>query len=298
MSEPLVSILMNCYNGEKYLNEALNSVINQTYKNWELVFWDNLSTDKSKKIVNNIKDLRIKYFLSNIHTSQYEARNKGLEKCNGKFIAFLDVDDYWLPTKLEEQIKLFRSTEIGFSCTNSWKINERVKGRNKLGFKKIYSGDVLEHLLKKDFIVMSSLVIRKSILKNLSINFNPKYEIVGDLDFVLRLSTITKLAGIQAPLVFYRLHENNLTYKKISLNFQELKMLYNDIRYQNIYNQNKNFDFFKNNIILYGAIYKIINNKRIESLNDLKMLTKTIHIIKFLIAFFLPNKIILNWKKY
>ena len=298
MSKPLVSILMNCYNGEKYLNKALNSVIEQTYKNWELIFWDNLSTDNSKQIVNKIKDLRIKYFLSDIHTSQYEARNRGLEKCSGEFIAFLDVDDYWFPTKLEEQIKLFTNSEIGFSCTNSWEINERVKIKKKLGFKKIYSGNVLEHLLKKDFIVMSSLVIRKSILKYLSINFNPKYEIVGDLDFVLRLSTITKLAGIQTPLISYRLHENNLTYKKIYLNFQELKMLYNDICHEKIYNQNKNFDFFKNNVILYGAIYKILNKKRIESLNDFRMLTKTIHIIKFLITFCLPNKIILIWKKY
>ena len=73
-------------------------------------------------------------------------RNKGLEKCSGEFIAFLDVDDYWLPTKLEEQIKLFRNTEIGFSCTNSWKINERIKKRNKLGFKKIYSGSGLNDI--------------------------------------------------------------------------------------------------------------------------------------------------------
>ena len=59
-----------------------------------------------------------------------------LEKCNGEFIAFLDVDDHWLPTKLEEQIKLFTNPEIGFSCTNSWNINERVKRKNKLGLKK------------------------------------------------------------------------------------------------------------------------------------------------------------------
>ena len=103
MSKPLVSILMNCYNGEKYLNEALNSVINQTYKNWELIFWDNLSTDKSKKIVNKIKDQRIKYFLSDIHTSQYEARNKGWRNAR-RVYSFLDVDDYWHPEKLKNKL--------------------------------------------------------------------------------------------------------------------------------------------------------------------------------------------------
>jgi glycosyltransferase involved in cell wall biosynthesis len=298
MFKPLVSILMNCYNGEKYLEKALESVFDQHYKNWELIFWDNVSSDKSEKILKDFKDSRIKYFKSGTHTSQYEARNKGLEKCNGDFIAFLDVDDWWLPTKLEEQIKLFENPNIGFSCTNSWVINERIGRKKKLGFKKIYSGNVLEHLLIKDFIVMSSLVIRRSILQTLSINFNPKYEIIGDLDLVLRLSTITKLGGLQTPLVFYRLHENNLTYKKINLNFEELKMLHDDIKSQYIFNQNKNFDFFVNNVVLYGAIYKILNRKRFESLKDLKMLSKPIHIIKFLVAFCLPNKIILNWKKH
>lgn len=298
MPKELVSILVNCYNGEKFLDEAINSVLKQTYKNWELVFWDNQSTDNSKQIINKIKDPRINYFLSNIHTTQYEARNNGLEKCTGDFIAFLDVDDYWHPTKLEEQIKLFSNSEIGFSCTNSFKINERIKVKKKLGFKKIYSGNVLEQLLKKDFIVMSSLVIRKSILKKLSKNFDAKYEIVGDYDLVLRLSTITKLAGIQTPLVYYRLHENNLTFKKNSLHFEELKILYQDLCSQNIFNQSKNLIFFKNNLILYGAIYKILNKKRIESLKDFIKLTKPLHIIKFIIAFCIPNKIILEWKKY
>lgn len=298
MSTGLVSILMNCYNGEKFLGEAVSSVLRQTYKNWELVFWNNLSTDNSEKIINKIKDPRIKYFESDNHTTQYEARNKGLEKCNGDYIAFLDVDDYWHPTKLEEQIKLFSDSEVGFSCTNSLKINERIKAKNKLVFKKIYSGNVLEQLLKKDFIVMSSLIIRKSILKTLSVKFNAKYEIVGDYDFVLRLSTVTKLAGIQTPLVYYRLHENNLTYKKISLHFEELKILYQDLSSQNIFNQSKNLLFFKNNMILFGAIYKILNNKRIESLKDFTRLTKPIHIIKYIIAFCIPNKILLNLKNF
>ena len=81
MSKPFVSILMNCFNGEKYLEEAINSVINQTYNDWELIFWDNESTDNSEKIIKNYKDHRIQYFKSQSHTSQYEARNKGLEKC-------------------------------------------------------------------------------------------------------------------------------------------------------------------------------------------------------------------------
>ena len=106
MNKPLVSIIMNCYNGERYLHEALESIINQTYKNWELIFWDNLSTDNSKKIFQNFKDERFKYFLAKEHTVLYEARNLALKEVSGEFIAFLDTDDIWFPDKLLKQVKV------------------------------------------------------------------------------------------------------------------------------------------------------------------------------------------------
>ena len=98
--EPLVSILMNCYNGEKYLREALDSILAPTYKNWELIFCDNQSTDKSVEIFKSYADERLKYFYAPTHTLLYEARNYATEKSVGKFIAFLDVDDYKETNKL------------------------------------------------------------------------------------------------------------------------------------------------------------------------------------------------------
>ena len=91
--EPLVSIIMNCYNGAKYLQESLRSVINQTYQNWELIFWDNISSDDSKKIFSNFNENRFKYFLNDKHSILYHARNQAIKKANGDFIAFLDTDD-------------------------------------------------------------------------------------------------------------------------------------------------------------------------------------------------------------
>ena len=96
MSEnPIVSIIMNCYNGEKYLREALVSILAQTYKNWELIFWDNQSTDKSVEIFKSYADERLKYFYAPTHTLLYEARNYAIEKASGEFYAFIDVDDWW-----------------------------------------------------------------------------------------------------------------------------------------------------------------------------------------------------------
>ena len=74
MEKPLISILMNCYNGEEYLHEAITSVLNQTYNNWELVFWDNRSNDGSKKIFKSFSDKRLKYYLSKDHSELGEAR--------------------------------------------------------------------------------------------------------------------------------------------------------------------------------------------------------------------------------
>ena len=102
--KPLVSIIVNCHNGETYLNDCLISIMNQTYKNWELIFWDNFSKDNSKKILNNFSDSRIKYYHSDTFTPLYEARNLALKKATGDFISFLDTDDWWVPNKIEKQM--------------------------------------------------------------------------------------------------------------------------------------------------------------------------------------------------
>ena len=108
----LVTIILNCYNGEKYLIEALKSIENQTYKNWELVFWDNLSTDKSKEILKSFKNKKFRYFKSKKHTSLYSARNLAIRKAKGEYISFLDCDDTWENNKLKKQIKLFEDKKV------------------------------------------------------------------------------------------------------------------------------------------------------------------------------------------
>ena len=78
--KPLISIIMNCFNGERYLDDSLKSILSQTYQNWELIFWDNLSTDNSKKIFLKYKDSRFKYYQANEHTILYVARNLAIKK--------------------------------------------------------------------------------------------------------------------------------------------------------------------------------------------------------------------------
>ena len=136
--KPLVSVIINCFNGEKYLCEALDSVIIQTYKNWEIIFWDNQSTDKSAEIFKSYKDSRLKYYCASSHANiLYEAKNYALQKANGDFIAFLDVDDWWLPNKLDKQIPLFDDPDVALVYGNLWRLFEK-KIRKKFIEKRFY----------------------------------------------------------------------------------------------------------------------------------------------------------------
>ena len=99
MENPLVSVIMNCHNGERFLREAIDSVYAQTYSNWEIIFWDNVSTDDSSSIAQSY-DNRLRYYLSEGFTSLGMARELAVQKSNGEYVAFLDCDDLWLPEKL------------------------------------------------------------------------------------------------------------------------------------------------------------------------------------------------------
>ena len=111
---PIVSVVMNCLNCEDYVGEAIESVYAQTFMDWEIIFWDNNSIDKSAKIAKSF-DSRLKYYKSNSTDLLGQARNKALNCCTGKYIAFLDCDDLWLPKKLEKQIPIFEN----YICINS-----------------------------------------------------------------------------------------------------------------------------------------------------------------------------------
>ena len=130
----LVSVIINCYNSESYLKETLDSVLKQTYKNLEIIVWDNKSTDNTASIVKNFKDTRIKYFLSQKHTFLGEARNMAIQQSSGKLISFIDSDDIWLPTKLEKQVQLFDQDDVGIVICDTLYFNN--KNYNKQLYKK------------------------------------------------------------------------------------------------------------------------------------------------------------------
>ena len=136
---------MNCHNGEKFLKESLRSVILQTYKNWELVFWDNKSSDKSKKILKKFKDKRIKYYYTNRFNTLYKSRQLAIKKCKGDYIAFLDTDDVWLSNKLEKQINFILLKKYDFVYSNYYLKDLRNSKKKKALFIKNYQKAILHH---------------------------------------------------------------------------------------------------------------------------------------------------------
>ena len=101
---------MNCLNGSEYLKEALDSVMKQTYKNWEVIFWDNASTDDSASIAKSYGE-KIKYFCSDSTIKISIARERAFNEASGEYIAILDDDDIWFPQKLEKQINVFKKNQ-------------------------------------------------------------------------------------------------------------------------------------------------------------------------------------------
>ncbi len=220
--KPLVSVIMNCHNGEKYLIESISSLITQSYKNWELIFWDNNSTDNSKKIVIKFKDKRIKYFRSNKFNKLYHARNLAINKANGKYIGFLDVDDLWEKNKLKKQIEFFYvNKRIKVIYSNFFLIDE-IKKKKRLGYKNILpTGFITQNILNTNYIGFVTTMLEREVFeKN---KFNNKYNIIGDFDFFVRISQKYKIGCIQSPLASYRVHKTNLSGKRIDLFIEELK---------------------------------------------------------------------------
>lgn len=208
---PLVSVIMNCYNGEKYLDESIQSVIGQSYENWELIFWDNKSEDKSSEIFKKYQDKRFKYFYADKHTSLYEARNIAIEKSTGDFISFLDTDDLWDEKKLEKQMDYFEDEKVGVVYSNYWLVKKDFK-KKKINFKKkLYRGEVYQRLIKNYNIGILTTVIRKKNYLELKKKFDERFSIIGDFDLFLRLSKMCKFESVQTPLAYYRLHGKNLS---------------------------------------------------------------------------------------
>ena len=231
VEEPRVSIIMNCYNGEKYLREAIDSVYAQSYKNWEIIFWDNASTDSTSQIAQSY-DHRLKYFRAEINTHLGPARNMALEKAKATYIAFLDSDDIYLPCTLKRQVELMESADYGLVYAETLVIDEDGKKikRQKLRY---FSGYILDKLLRRYEISMCSVMIRRSVVDEEELRFGEELQYCPEHNLFMKIAAQHKVGVIHDPIVKYRWSSSSLSRKtrhlvakEIGYTLDELQKLY------------------------------------------------------------------------
>ena len=202
--EHFISIMMPTYNNAKYIKQAIESIYAQNYDNIEIIVVDDGSTDNTKEIVQQYKD--IKYFYIE-HKGISVARNTALEKSKGEYIAFLDSDDYWLPNKLNTQIQYFKDhpdCEIVFTKYENFFEDEKLKTNKRAMHEKM-----MEKFLKQ---YLPSSVIKKELFEKYG-NFDENFSGVEDTEFLYRLLKKGVSINHIIPEVFYvrRIHGKNVT---------------------------------------------------------------------------------------
>ncbi len=288
-NNPLVSIIMNCYNGEEFLNESLTSILNQTYKNWELIFWDNKSKDSSKLIFKKFKDKRFYYYYSKKNYPLYKARKLALKKCRGNLIAFLDVDDWWHKQKLSQQVKRFKGKNIGLVYSNLYLFNSKTKKYKLWSKNSLPEGYISSKLLNNYNIGLLTVMINKKILKRFNLNFYSKYKIIGDFDLFLKISKKSRILCVQEPLAYYRMHENNFTLKNQDILVRELKN-WIKINYKD-YNSTE-IETFKSNINYLKIRSEINKENFLKNLIKILQYPKLLAKMKLLLILLIPKKIL------
>lgn len=209
MKEDLVSIIMPVYNCEKYIKEAVDSVLNQNYDNWELIIVDDLSDDNSACIIDTYvsKDSRIKSIWFSENKGAAEARNKAIESSKGRYLAFLDCDDKWKENKLNSQIDYMKEKKIGFSFTNYELISDKGKKLNRV----VSGPETLDYkeMLKGNSIGCLTVVIDKNEIKDFKMPLLRKGQ-----DYAAWLKVLKnghKAYRLNENLAEYRIRSNSLS---------------------------------------------------------------------------------------
>jgi glycosyltransferase involved in cell wall biosynthesis len=210
---PFISIVIPTYNHAKFLTQALSSVRNQTYHNWEIILIDNHSKDDTDKIVKNFNDKRIRFFKIHNHGIIAKSRNKGIKEARGDWIAFLDSDDIWYPNKLMAFVQALKN-ENSFTvfCTNEIIIDIKSGSRKLLKFGPYCDNFYQKLLTKGNCLSPSASVVKRSFMIKNKVFFreNKKFITAEDYDFWMNLARFeAKFKFLNSVQGEYIIHSKN-----------------------------------------------------------------------------------------
>jgi len=251
LKPPLVSAIISAYNSEKFIKAAIESILNQSYSNLEIIVFDDISTDSTIPICElflNLENFRL--IKANEHTGNIaKARNYSIEIANGEYVAFLDSDDLWEPDKIEKQMKYIE--EFPIICSDAKIVDENNKILSESYFAKFgYINDVnLERLLLDNLVITSSVLAKKELIIN-SGKFSEEQGFFAE-DYALWLNIVKQhtIKFISSPLIRYRRHIGNGSY------VYRAKLLLESIHLKNLFVSDKDIKLKK------AAIKSIIEIK-------------------------------------
>lgn len=212
MVDGLVSVIMPSWNTAKFIGESIQSVIDQTYQNWELIIVDDCSTDNTDDVVASFDDPRIRYYKNSKNCGAALTRNRALREANGEWIAFLDSDDLWMPEKLEKQIKFMVHNDISFSYTNYERIDENNRPLNII----VTGPDIVDRkrIYRYDYIGQLTMMYSARVFGQIQIK-----DIQKNNDYAIRLQLYKKDDAcsylLNDNLARYRVRHQSISHDKL-----------------------------------------------------------------------------------
>ena len=222
--KPLISIIIPTYNHANYLGKALNSILDQSYNNWEVIVIDNHSTDKTVNVINRFNDKRIRYIKIHNNGIIAKSRNKGILLSKGEWIAFLDSDDWWSLNKLKICVEHINSDVDLIYHDLEIISNERLPFKRKTVRSRHLKKPVLIDLLVGgNAISNSSVIVRKNILEKVGL-INEKKELIAAEDYNtwLKIAAVSdKFLYLSKRLGYYFVHDRSVSKKNMALSIQQ-----------------------------------------------------------------------------
>lgn len=208
MKTPAISVVMPLHNAGAFLRNSTESILTQTFTDFEFIIINDRSTDNSAEILSSIKDPRIVRLENPYNTGHYIARNRGHAIARGKYICAMDSDDLAHPQRLEEQfVFMEKNPEIGISGSNCRLMPKDIISQLPLSYDKLKIGFITAPRV----FFHPTLIMRRSLLDKFGLKYNEEYIFAGDGDFFMQGSKYFPIANIASPLLTYFSHKNNIT---------------------------------------------------------------------------------------